>query len=107
MRGRHPGLEHSGDRWPFRDFLARIAAGESPHDAAVTAYGAPLSALFDEWYESLRDRYFFAPAGLVGLGVWALAAVLLVLGYIRRRRQNRARLRLWEEEEAAWPETAQ
>jgi hypothetical protein len=103
MRGHFPGLDGEPDPWPFRYFLAGIASGHSLNEAAIAAYGAPLSALFDEWYESLRDRYFFAPAGLVGLGVWALAAVLLVIGYVRRRRQNRERLRRWEEEEAAWP----
>ncbi len=106
LRGHHPGIDGAGDRWPFQHFLARVAGGTSLRDAAVDAYGAPLGALFDEWYETLRDRYFFAPAGLVGLGIWALAALLLVVGYIRRRRQNRARLRLWEEEEAAWAERA-
>jgi hypothetical protein len=102
MRGHHPGLHDEPDPWPFRYFLAGIAAGHTLNEAAIAAYGAPLAALFDEWYESLRDRYFFAPAGLVSLGVWALAAVLLVIGYLRRRRQNRERLRQWEEEEAAW-----
>ena len=99
-RGRYPDAHDDGDRWPFQRFLAEIAAGRSPGGAAWEAYGAGLPELFDEWRASLRDRYLAMPSGLFALGVWVLAALLLVVGYLRRRRMNRITLSRWEREEA-------
>lgn len=99
-RGRYPDARDDGDRWPFQRFLAEIAAGSSPGRAAWDAYGAGLPELFDEWRASLRDRYLVMPSGLFALGLWVLAALLLVLGYLRRRRLNHITLARWEREEA-------
>jgi hypothetical protein len=100
-RGRYPDPHDDGDRWAFRDFLRAIADGASVHQAARAIYNASLEDLFDEWYQDLRQRYLLVPAGLVGLGVWVLASILLVLAYWRRRRVNRRTLARWEEEERA------
>jgi hypothetical protein len=66
-----------------------------------------MSDLFDEWRESLRDRYFILPAGLLGLFVWVVAAILLVLAFLRKRRMGRATLARWAEEEAAAAQPAE
>lgn len=100
-RGSHADRDDDGNRWPFQHFIAQIADGVPPAQAARAAYGATLPQLFDEWIGSLRDRYLTLPAGLVGLAVWVLGAVLLVLGYRRRRRQARETLARWEAEERA------
>ena len=100
-RGRHADPDDDGNRWPFRDFLARIAAGATPSEAALGAYGARLGDLFGEWRTTLRSRYLFFPAELFGIGVWCLAALLLVIAFFRRRRKNRKTLARWEEEESA------
>ncbi|HWN68382.1 MAG TPA: hypothetical protein VNM90_12150 [Haliangium sp.] len=100
-RGRYPDKHDDGERWPFQRFLAAIAAGETPHEAARTAYGVPLSDLFGEWHEDLRQRYLMIPASLFMLGLWVLAAILLVLGAARRRSTNRSILDRWEQEEMA------
>jgi hypothetical protein len=100
-RGRYPDRYDDGDRWPFQQFLAAIAAGATPEDAARTAYGAGLGQLFGEWHEDLRQRYLLIPASLFMLGLWVLAAILLVLGAARRRSVNRSILDRWEQEEAA------
>ncbi len=105
-RGPLPGAEASGERWPFRNFLREVAGGEDVDSAARASFGASLGALYDEWYDDLRDRYFFAPASLFSGGIWAFAALLLCLAFIRKRRQKRATLRRWEEEEAAWSASA-
>lgn len=107
-RGRYPDRHDDGDRWPFRSFLAEIAAGEHPDAAAREAYGTSLHRLFGEWREDLRERYLLVPASLFAAGLWVLAAFLLVVGYVRRRGRNRQILELWEREEAArrsagWP----
>jgi hypothetical protein len=100
-RGRYPDKHDDGDRWPFQRFLVEIAAGKTPHEAARTAYGTSLNQLFAEWHEDLRQRYLLIPASLFMLGLWVVAAILLVLGAARRRRTNRTVLDRWEREEAA------
>lgn len=100
-RGRYPDRHDDGDRWPFQRFLAEIAAGATPDAAARTAYGASLGQLVGEWHEDLRQRYLLVPASLFMLGLWALSAILLVLGAARRRTVNRSILERWEREEAA------
>ncbi len=101
QRGRYPDHRDDGDRWTFRAFLAAIANGLDVYGAAREAYHASLDELFAEWYQSLRQRYLLLPVGLVALGVWVFGAILLVLAYFRRRRQNRRKMAQWEAEEAA------
>ncbi|MBP6629524.1 MAG: hypothetical protein KA297_08845, partial [Kofleriaceae bacterium] len=67
---------------------------------ARAAFGRPLEALYQEWREDLRRRFFLLPAGVFAFLLWAVSAVLLVLAWRRRRRQNRERLARWELEEA-------
>jgi hypothetical protein len=104
-RGRYRDPDDDGDRWPFRMFLAELATGASLDDAARRAYNASMRELADEWVADLKSRYLLLPAGMVGLGVWVLAAILLVIGYIRRKRINRRTLARWEIEEAAHAST--
>ncbi|MCP4448426.1 MAG: hypothetical protein GY811_24250 [Myxococcales bacterium] len=98
-RGRYIDKKDEGDRWPFRNFLAHIAAGQSTDDAARRAYGANLTSLYGEWYEDLRSRYMIIPASLFGLFVWSFAALLLVIAYWRKSRQAKRILAIWEAEE--------
>lgn len=103
-RGRYEDTADDGDREPFRTFLATLAQTGSLDTAAVKAYGRPLHALFEEWRDTLSDRYMLAPIGLLGLAVWVLCAILLALAWRRRRRQNRVRMAQWEREERAYDE---
>lgn len=101
-RGRYPDPDDDGDRYPFRRFLAQVAAGHSTSEAALEAYSATLRDLYDEWRRNLRSRYLMLPAELFGLGVWCFGALLLIVAYIRRRLKNKATLAQWAEEEDAW-----
>ena len=105
-RGRWDDGADQGNRWPFRQWLRAIGQGKSLDEASIKAFGKPLHALFDEWRESLSDRYLLAPIGLIGLAVWILCALLLTLGFLRRRRSNRRRMAQWEREERAADEAA-
>ncbi len=111
-RGRWEDPDDDGDRWPFRRFLRAIAHGEDIDHAAHSAFGKIIRPLFDEWKDDLGKRYLWAPVGLLGLAVWFLCAVLLVLGWWRKKRSNRKRMAEWEREErhvvvapphVAWP----
>ena len=99
-RGRWSNHDDDGDRAPFRKFLAEMAAHGDPYRAALAAYGVPLDQLFSEWYQDLRDRYLLYPVGLGGLLLWIAMAVLLVIGWLRRRVQRGRTLARWEVEEA-------
>jgi hypothetical protein len=102
-RGRYEDGSDEGDRWPFRRFLGALGHGADLDAAAVTGFGKPLHALFDEWRDSLAKRYLFAPIGLFGVALWIGCAGLLALAWWRRRRINRARLAQWEREEIYEP----
>lgn len=99
-RGKHSADYDDGDRFPFREMLAYVAAGDDVHVAAKRAFGAGFGELETEWWEQLRSRYIYAPAGLVGLFVWFIGAVLLVLGWLRRKRQGRRKMQEWAEQDA-------
>jgi hypothetical protein len=102
-RGAHADSADDGNRWPFREFLAGIARGNTVDESARKAFRAPLSRLVQEWYEDLRSRYLYLPAGLLALGVWVLGGLLLVAAYLRKRARARRILALWEEEERPQP----
>ncbi len=100
-RGRYIDHYDDGDRWTFRRFLAEIAGGKSVEKACWNIYGASLDELFVEWHHDLRQRYLLMPVGMVAMAIWIIAAFLLILAYIRRRRLNRRKLIEWEIEESA------
>ncbi len=98
-RGRWEDKNDDGDRWPFRRFLTEIRRTGDLDLAAKTAFGKPLRELFGEWRSDLTNRYMLLPIGLLGLAIWILCALLLVLAFFRRRRQNRKRIAQWDLEE--------
>lgn len=99
-RGRWQDDRDDGDRAPFHRFLREIAGGATPNAAAMTAYGRDLAQLEGEWMESVRTRYMWLPVGVGTAALWALGGVLLVLGWMRRKRLGKKKLRQWEIEEA-------
>ncbi len=105
-RGRWPDADDNGDRWPFRHFLAEIAAGKSVDGAAQVAFGRTIVELETEWYESVRSRYMWYPIAALGGTFWVFLALLAVIGWRRRTRQKRARLAEMATEEAAFEAAA-
>ena len=103
-RGRYEDTADDGDRYPFRHFLALVGQTGDLDGSAIKAFGKPVHALFDEWKDSLSQRYLLAPIGLIGLGVWIVCAILLVLAWRRRRRLNKRRMAQWGHEERAFDE---
>jgi hypothetical protein len=98
-RGRWSDERDDGDRSAFRHFLGELAAGAALDEAARTAFGRRLVDLEAEWLESLRSRYFLYPLAFGGSLVWTMGAILLVMGWRRRRRQGRRTLARWTSEE--------
>jgi len=102
-RGRSSSLDDDGNRWPFREFLVSLARGATLEQAARHAFSTGIADLFEEWRENLRQRYLVLPAGLLGVAIWVIAAVLLVLAFLRKRRLGRATLARWADEERRAP----
>jgi Peptidase MA superfamily len=98
-RGRYEDTADDGNRWPFRRFLSEVGHGASLDAAAQHEFGKPIDGLFEEWRDDLQRRYFTAPIGLLGLAVWVACAILLALGWWRRRRMNRRRIAQWDRDE--------
>jgi hypothetical protein len=94
-------LDGEGDRVRFGRLIAKLREGTPFAQAFHGAYGVTLERFEQRWIGELRHRFGRWPSLLMGLtGVWALAAGLLVVGYVRTRRRHRATLRRWAIEEA-------
>ncbi|MBI4512111.1 MAG: hypothetical protein HY698_20935 [Deltaproteobacteria bacterium] len=99
-RGRWQDERDDGDRAAFQQFLATTSRGTQVNEAALEAFGRTLDQLEEEWLESLRTRYLWLPLGAGGILLWGGASVLLIVGWVRRRRQAQKTLRNWEADEA-------
>jgi hypothetical protein len=85
----------------FRALVARLRGGEPFEQAFVAAYRMPLWRSEQQWRRELVQRFGSWPSILSGLtAVWALAALLLVVGYVRVRKRQRETLKRWAIEEA-------
>ncbi|MGD8861056.1 MAG: peptidase MA family metallohydrolase [Myxococcales bacterium] len=94
-------LDGEGDRLRFERLIAKLRDGTPFAQAFHGAYGVTLDRFEQRWTAELRHRFGRWPSLLMGLtGVWAIAAGLLVVGYVRTRRRHHATLRRWAIEEA-------
>jgi Peptidase MA superfamily len=90
----------------FIAMLRRVRSGQ-PFGSAMTdaygfeVYGVGENSLEDEWRRDVAKRYSFWPVLFSGSMVWVGALGLFVVGYYRRRKQQRVTLDRWAVEEAA------
>lgn len=89
-----------GDR-RIAELIGRLARGQDFEVAVSQTWSAGIGQLEHEWRAGLAERYGAMPL-LLGTGViWGLIAVLVVLAWLRRRRDARAKLASWAELEDA------
>jgi hypothetical protein len=94
-------LSGGDERSRFRALLRGVAAGHSFEEAVQSAYHVQLGYMEREWRSTLTQRFGRWPMLFMGLtSMWVLAAVLLVIGYLRARARHRSTLRRWAIEEA-------
>jgi len=94
-------LRHEYGDQTVASIVQGMAAGASAEQAIADTTGVSLRTLEQRWADRLNRRYAWLPV-LGGSGTaWSVAAVLVVLGWARRRRQKRARLAQMEEAEQA------
>ena len=88
------------ERGQFRALLEALRQGTEFSAAVESAYRVPLSYMEREWRASLTQRFGRWPMLVMGLtSLWALGALLVIVGYIRARARHRATLERWESEE--------
>jgi Peptidase MA superfamily len=88
------------DKARFRALIERVRGGEAFDRSVADAYGIDLRSLEYEWREDVDKRYSFWPAAAGGSLLWVGVIGLMVAGYVRRRRQARAKLAQWAREDA-------
>jgi hypothetical protein len=90
----------------FIAMLRRVRSGQPFASAMTDAYGFEVygvgeNSLEDEWRRDVAKRNSFWPVLFGGSMVWIGALGLFVVGYFRRRKQQRVTLDRWAVEEAA------
>jgi hypothetical protein len=94
-------LEGQAGPHRFRALCAGLQSGVPFEGAFAAAYQMTLPELEQQWRTQLGQRFGRWPSILSGLTVvWALAALLLVFGYLQVRRKHRRTLERWALEEA-------
>ena len=77
----------------FSKLIAALQPGDAEFaDVVLAVFDIPLGALERDWRSRLRVRWGWLGALFTENTVWVLAAMLLILGWMRRRRERHTRL---------------
>jgi hypothetical protein len=93
-------LQSSSDRQRLPRLLAQVAEGASFEQAVLVAYRMDLAYLERDWRQGLGERFRLLPLVLTGTALWAGIAILVIVAFARRRRDQREKLAHWEHDEA-------
>lgn len=93
-------LQKGAKRARFPILLVRLKRGMPFGEAVFDSYDQTLSELERDWHSELSSYYTAIPLVLLG-AIWTLVPILLVVGYVRKRRDQRKKLSRMAEEEAA------
>ncbi len=80
--------------------LSRVRRGDAFEPALESLAGRSMRQIQDEWMDQLDVWYRWIPSITGGATLWVLIAFILVVVYVKRRRQARKILERWEAEEA-------
>lgn len=85
-------VRHRHGDQALADLVRALAAGTATEQAILNSTGFTLAELERQWSSRLKRRYAWLPV-LGGSGTfWGIAALLLVIGWARKRRQHRRKL---------------
>lgn len=90
---------HGPDK--IRRLLTNVRNGKTFEQALEDSFFYDLRELERRWRADLDERHSRIPLVLGGGGLWALAIVAIGIGYLRKRRVNKATLVRWANQEAA------
>ena len=91
-------LQTSSDRQRLPRLLAKVAEGASFEQAVLVAYRMDLAYIERDWRQGLGERFRLLPLVLTGTALWAGIAILVIVAFARRRRDQREKLAHWEHE---------
>ena len=92
-------LRHRHGDQAVADLVRGLSAGQTVDDAVFGATGFSLDALQETWRSRIRRRYAWLPV-IGGSGTfWGIAALLLVAGWVRKRRAKKRKLAQMERRE--------
>ena len=94
-------LQSSSDRQRLPRLLTKMAEGASFEQAVLVAYRMDLAYIERDWRQGLGERFRLLPLVLTGTALWGGIAILVIVAFARRRRDQREKLAHWENEEAA------
>lgn len=94
-------LMRDEDRGRFASLISRTRDGQAFEGALGDAYSSDMRRLEYQWREELSHRFSVIPAITGGSALWVIAAGVLGLAWIKRRRKAKETLARWEAEEAA------
>lgn len=87
----------------FRRLISRLAKGERFERAVSLSYPKALAGLFEEWNDSLRDRFFWYALMASSSLPMMLCAPLLVVAWRKKKKEKDAALAAMElRERQAW-----
>jgi Peptidase MA superfamily len=95
-------LLRKGDEERFAALIARTAGGQPFDRALADAYGQDVRVLEHQWKESLGKKFGYSPLlGMSSALLGVVAAVSLIIAYMKKRKRNKVTLERWSAEEQA------
>lgn len=92
-------LRDQGDAITFRRFIRLLAGGVGFNRALKEVYDLTPGQLSKRWKRKWNWERVLVPMMTSGLFLWVIAAVLLILGFVRKRRERVAQIAAMEGEE--------
>ena len=92
-------IENSYDPGAIRAILDKTKEQRDFNAAFMLVTDKPLNVMESEWLFRVTSRYRWIPLLTGGVGIWMIGGLLVIIGYIRKRRLNLLKLQLWELEE--------
>lgn len=89
------------DRGRFASLIGRTRNGQAFEGALGDAYSSDMRRLEYQWRDTLSHRYSVWQTIGGGSALWVIAAGVMGIAWIKRRRKAKATLERWEAEEAA------
>jgi Peptidase MA superfamily len=86
-------------RHNFLAMLERIGQGQEHGQALMRLTGMSFGRLEAQWMKQINRTYAMLPIISSSSLLWVFAAMMVVVGFLRKRRENQIRLAEWEEEE--------
>jgi len=83
-------LREQGGGVAFRQLIRRLAQGQNFDRALSSTYHLSQDELEEKWRQHWNWQHVLVPMITSGLFLWVLAALLLVWGFLRKRRERRA-----------------